>query len=219
MIARDRIGLLVGALLVAGASVRAGAAEVRGRVLDAAGQPVGQAVVFVRDLPPEVLPKAAAPPAVMDQVNTEFVPHVLPVVVGTEVRFPNHDQIHHHVYSFSRTKTFEIPLYKGDTAPPVRFDQTGVVKIGCNIHDWMSAVIVVVPSGYYAVTGADGAFSLGDLPAGTYGVASWHEQSTAKLEDVMQRVTVDGDPVALTFTLPLATARARRPMHGARVYR
>ena len=50
----------------------------------------------------------------MDQVNKEFVPHVLPVAVGTEVSFPNHDQIHHHVYSFSRTKTFEIPLYKGE---------------------------------------------------------------------------------------------------------
>jgi hypothetical protein len=65
---------------------------------------------------------------------------VLPIAVGTEVRFPNHDQIHHHVYSFSRVKSFDLPLWKGEEAPPVLFDAPGVVKVGCNIHDWMMGV-------------------------------------------------------------------------------
>ena len=109
--------------------------------------------VFVdRARRPALRAPADARTAVMDQVNKEFVPHVLPVAVGTEVSFPNHDQIHHHVYSFSRTKTFEIPLYKGEAAPPVRFDQVGAVKLGCNIHDWMSGVILVVPTPYFAMT-------------------------------------------------------------------
>ena len=95
-------------------------------------------MVFVDTLPPGVTaPSPTERTAAMDQVHKQFVPHVLPVVVGTAVTFPNHDQIHHHVYSFSRAKTFEMPLYKGENAPPVAFDQPGAVKIGCNIHDWM----------------------------------------------------------------------------------
>jgi len=82
-----------------------------------------------------------------------------------QVRFPNRDQIRHHVYSFSRPKRFELPLYKGEDAPPVLFDKPGVVKIGCNIHDWMSAIILVLPNDRFAVTREDGTFSLAvELP-------------------------------------------------------
>ncbi len=97
--------------------------------------------------------------ATLDQVDKTFVPGLLPIVVGTKVRFPNHDQIQHHVYSFSRTKTFELPLYKGEDAAPVLFDKVGVVKVGCNIHDWMSAIILVLPTPWFARTGADGTFT------------------------------------------------------------
>ena len=120
----------------------------------------------------------------MDQFNKTFVPEMLPIAVGTQVRFPNHDQIHHHVYSFSRTKRFELPLYKGEDAPPVLFDKPGVVKVGCNIHDWMSAIILVLPNDRFAVTKEDGTFSLPGtrLPA-TYTIAAWHAQSRDKTED------------------------------------
>src|SRR5262245_32969859 len=114
------------------------AAEVTGRVSDAKGEPIAEAVVFVQSLP-EGAPPPTPAPAVLDQVNKEFVPHILPIVVGSEVSFPNHDQIHHHVYSFSRVTSFEIPLYKGEHASPVLFDKLGAIKVGCNIHDWMSA--------------------------------------------------------------------------------
>src|SRR5262245_450842 len=136
------------------------AAEITGRVVDPKGEPVREAVVFVDQLPAGVTTPADGRTAVMDQVNKEFVPHILPVAVGTLVSFPNHDQIHHHVYSLSRTKTFEIPLYKGESAPPVLFDQPGAVKLGCNIHDWMSGVILVVPTSYLAVNEDNGTFTL-----------------------------------------------------------
>jgi plastocyanin len=185
------------------------AAEIRGHVVDAQGNSLRDAVVFIDQLPPGITPPASAGTAVMDQVNKEFVPHILPVVVGTEVSFPNHDQIHHHVYSLSRAKTFEIPLYKGDTAAPVRFDQPGAVKLGCNIHDFMSGVILVVPTPYFAMTGDDGAFTLGDLPAGTYGVVAWHEGSKVKVEDTRQTVAAGSGAAAVTFTLDIAERRPR----------
>ena len=204
---RQCAGVSLVSLLVLAGPLRA--AEITGRVIDAHGDPVRDAVVFVDQLPPGAAPTADARTAVMDQVNREFVPHVLPVAVGTEVSFPNHDQIHHHVYSLSRTKTFEIPLYKGETAAPVRFDQVGAVKLGCNIHDWMSGVILVVPTPYFATTDEQGAFTLRDVPPGTYGVVAWHEGSKVKLEDTRQSVAAGGGATPLTFTLDVTEPRMR----------
>lgn len=145
----------------------------------------------------------------MDQVNKEFVPHILPVAQGTLVSFPNHDQIHHHVYSLSRANTFEIPLYKGEAASPIRFDQVGAVKVGCNIHDWMSGVILVVPTPYFASTDEHGAFVVRNLPPGSYGVVAWAEGSKAKVDDTRQTLTASDTPTAATFTLDVAERRAR----------
>jgi plastocyanin len=189
-------------------------AAVTGRVLDAHGKGVPDAVVFVQA--PAGEPASAAHAAKMDQVDKTFVPGVLPIVVGTRVTFPNRDQIHHHVYSFSRTKSFELPLYKGTDAEPVLFDKPGVVKVACNIHDWMSAIILVLPTTHFAVTDANGAFTLSGLPDGAYQLAAWHERSRLKVETTAQPVRIGGEPTPVTFTLPLNAARARPAMRGAR---
>lgn len=110
-------------------------------VADAGGVLV-DAVVSLE--PARPAPPAAAKTAEMDQVNSQFVPAVLAVRTGTLVRFPNNDQIRHQVYSFSPAKRFELPLFQGTTATSVRFDQAGLVTIGCNIHDWMLGYIVVL---------------------------------------------------------------------------
>jgi plastocyanin len=189
--------------------------SVAGTVTGADGKGVAEAVVFVLT-PPAQTSSSHHAPQVVDQVDKTFVPEVLPVVVGTLVRFPNHDQIHHHVYSFSPAKTFELPLYKGEDAPPVLFDKVGVVKLGCNIHDWMSGTILVLPTPYFAVTDSDGRFVLRDLPAGTYKVSAWHALSKVKPEDAAQSVQVTQDEARVAFTLPLAAARPRRAVHGVR---
>jgi plastocyanin len=193
----------------------AAARTVTGQVLGQDGKPVANAVVFVQE-PASLQAAAASTSAIMDQFNKTFVPEMLPVAVGTQVRFPNRDQIRHHVYSFSRPKRFELPLYKGEDAPPVVFDKPGVVKIGCNIHDWMSAIILVLPNDRFAVTKEDGTFSLPALDAGKYTITAWHAQSKEKTEDIAQRVEIGGSDPQLTFKLSLAPVRARPATRGAR---
>lgn len=188
---------------------------ITGQVLGQDGKPVAQAVVFVQE-PASLSPAAASPSAIMDQLNKTFVPEMLPIAAGTQVKFPNRDQIRHHVYSFSRPKRFELPLYKGEEAPPVLFDKPGVVKIGCNIHDWMSAIVLVLPNDRFAVTGEDGTFSLPGLDAGKYAITAWHAQSRDKTQDVAQNVEIAGSGQPLNFKLSLAPVRARPATRGAR---
>ncbi|MBF7072340.1 methylamine utilization protein [Glaciecola sp. MH2013] len=94
--------------------------------------------------------------AVMDQVDEQFYPHILAIEKGTSVSFPNSDNIKHHVYSFSETKVFEQGLYKGRQAPPIVFEKSGVVDLGCNIHDWMLGYIYIADSALFAKTNKDG---------------------------------------------------------------
>ena len=187
---------------------------ITGRVVGEDGNGIPQAIVFVQT--PDAAPAAAPPAATMDQYNKTFVPDVLPIAVGTQVKFPNRDQIRHHVYSFSRAKRFELPLYRGEEAPPVLFDKAGVVKIGCNIHDWMSAIILVLPNSHYAVTDEAGRFTLPGIESGRYTLAAWHAQSRDKTEDTLQNVEVAGSDREIEFKLSLAPVRARPATRGAR---
>ena len=207
--------LLVSSLSLATAA-RAG--ELRGRVVASDGTGIAGAVVFVRTpVPPPAAAGTAARSAIMDQVDKQFVPHVLPIAVGTEVRFPNHDQIHHHVYSFSRVKSFDLPLSKGEEAAPVLFDTPGVVKVGCNIHDWMMGVILVVPTPFFATTDDGGAFVLHDAPTGDVTLTAWHEASETSIDDATRRVALDEKNIPdLVFTLAVRPDRARPATHGAR---
>ena len=164
--------------------------------------------------PPPTVNQPAA--AVVDQVEKTFVPGILPIMVGTYVRFPNHDQIQHHVYSFSPTKTFELPLYKGEAAPAVLFDKVGVVKIGCNIHDWMSGIILVLPTPHFTVTDSSGKYVLENVPEGNYTLVVWHAQSHVKPEDTAQQIQVREDVANVNFTLTLSPARLRPAVHGSR---
>lgn len=150
---------------------RAGDLEIRFK--DAKGKPVEHAVVVAHGAKTGVGAEGAKS-ATIDQIDKSFVPHVVVVVPGTRVSFPNSDDIRHHVYSFSEAKTFELPLYKGMPAEPVAFDEPGVIVLGCNIHDFMRGYIYVADSPLFAVSARDGVAKIAELPAGTYRVSIWH---------------------------------------------
>jgi plastocyanin len=138
---------------------------------DAAGRPLADVVVAVelRGRPS----KASGINAEMGQRERQFTPLLLVVQTGTAVHFPNFDTVRHHVYSFSPIKVFETKLYVGTPAQPTVFDKSGVATLGCNIHDRMSAHIVVVDSPLFARTDASGQARL-ELPAGEHQLRFWH---------------------------------------------
>ena len=163
-----------GALLAASAQ----AADVQVQVQDASGRPLADAVVFLES---EQARRQVRPVAGLEmaQNHKQFVPQVLIVPVGSEVRFPNHDTVRHHVYSFSPAKKFELKLYAGTPAQPVRFEQSGVVVLGCNSHDQMVGWVLVLDTPYYAQTSASGQAALSTVPAGRYRLRTWHARLPA----------------------------------------
>jgi plastocyanin len=205
--------LLVLALLATGgtppASARGG--HVEAIVKDQDGKPVVDAVVSMTPAGgPGSAPPTRPPDAVMDQVNKEFVPLVLPVMVGTAVSFPTRDNIRHHVYSFSSARKFELPLYIGTPAAPIVFDKPGPVALGCNIHDWMVAYIYVVATPHFAKTVADGKARLEGMPAGTYEARVWHARLRGATEATTKPITLTEDEEGrLTFTLSLKKPESR----------
>jgi hypothetical protein len=105
-----------------------------------------------------------------------FIPHVLPVQVGTTVEFANSDPLAHNVFSISSAKRFNLGLYGRGAVRRVRFDRPGVVQVLCNVHQEMSAYIVVIPNPFFARTGRDGRFRIEGVPAGQHRLRCWHEE-------------------------------------------
>lgn len=158
---------------------------------------------------------------VMDQINKEYVPHVLVVEKGTPVYFPNKDDIRHHVYSFSRAKKFELPLYKGTPAKPIVFDKTGVIKLGCNIHDWMLGYIYVVDTPYHAISDDNGRLKISGIPAGEVKVMVWHSRMKGKPEKTVKQIKLSaGDAASIEYQLKVRKEfRVRRaPRAGGSRY-
>ncbi|WP_409418985.1 methylamine utilization protein [Marinomonas sp. RS-M-Aa-14] len=137
------------------------------------GTPLDYSAVFFEPL--SFKPKAVSkdlPAVVISQKKQMFLPAITMLQTGTRVEFPNLDTVRHHVYSFSEAKTFDIKLYLGRAPSSELFDQSGVVALGCNIHDTMIAWVVVVDTPYFALTDKLGNATV-DLPAGDYQLKVW----------------------------------------------
>lgn len=206
---------ILAACVVTAFTVAAQAAVLSTVVLDSTGHPAADMVVVAQPASASTkVPASGAPsPAVMDQLNTQFVPYVLVVRAGTPVVFPNSDAIAHQVYSFSPAKRFSLGLYRGQAHPPVVFDQAGVVVVGCNIHDNMIGYIYVTDAPFFGKTDAHGRWQLDALPAGTYRVRVWSPRLARQEAVLEQNVTVEegaATPVAFKLTRPLQPAPAPR---------
>ncbi|MDF2641802.1 MAG: hypothetical protein K0R45_1074 [Pseudomonas sp.] len=204
---------LLAALLMAGMTV-ASAATFTALVVDPQGKPLADAVVTLKGA-------ASAPAAVMkadmDQRDQEFSPRVLAVHTGTQVKFPNSDNIRHQVYSFSPAKRFELRLYEGTPSEPLLFDKPGVVVLGCNIHDWMVGYIYVTDEPVFGVTDGNGALTLENVTPGHYEATLWHPRSEDMQPSAGGAVELPATGLTQRFSLPVepdADDQPSRPAPG-----
>ena len=120
------------------------------------------------------------------QKDAVFSPHVLPILVGTTVEWPNNDTICHNVFSMSEAKPFDLDLYKGN--PPekrVTFDQPGRVDVFCSIHANMHCVVLVIENPHFASTDGTGRYAISNVAPGTYRLKAWHERLPADEREIV----------------------------------
>jgi plastocyanin len=137
--------------------------------------------------------------AEMIQKNKTFTPHVLPILLGTAVDFPNYDPIFHNAFSNYNGQIFDIGLYAPGTSRAIVFRREGVVRVFCNIHPTMSAVIVVLKSPYFSVSNKNGDLKMTGVPPGTYRMHVFHERATEQTLDT------------LTMTVEISDERTQLP--------
>ena len=197
--------LLLAVIFSTWASLAAQDTSLRGRVevVHRSKHRSGSADVVVWLTPERSLESPVlAPPAHLIQKDKRFSPHVVAVRLGTEIEFPNQDPFFHDVFSIYRGKPFDLGLYESGTTRKVRFSQIGVSYIFCNIHPEMSAVVVVVPTPYFAITSSDGSFQISHLPPGRYKMEFWYElASEGELASLTQNMEVNTGTAPLAVTL------------------
>ncbi len=178
-------------------AVAAQAGTIHGKVTGAKGQ----SVVYIDAIAGKTVP-APSQHAVMDQKGLMFAPHILAILKGTTVDFKNEDSVEHNVFwpSISGNKSLGHNMGTWPTGQQrsFKFDTAGIVPLLCNVHPDMYGFIVVSPTPYYAITDKTGAFTISNVPNGTYSVTGWNERDKMRTHTV--QVTVNGD---VTATIPL----------------
>jgi plastocyanin len=141
-----------------------------------------------------------APRAQMTQRDETFDPHVLPVLRGSIVEFPNGDDVFHNVFSLSSAKTFDLGRYPKGSSRSLTFEKAGRVDVFCHIHSDMSAIVLVLDNAYFASPDIKGHFVIDSVPPGDYTVIGFHQ----RIKPVQRHVrVVAGETTKTVFTIPL----------------
>ncbi len=196
---RLRVIVLVASVIALG-PLAYGAQELNLELRAADGRPVPDLVVILEGSTEIRADNPSS--AIIEQRNKRFVPQISVIQTGTIVEFPNQDSVGHHVYSFARPNVFELPLYTSKLRPNVRFDEAGVVTLGCNIHDSMLGYVVVADTPHFGITNSRGELRLRDLPADTYQVKIWSPKiDPLQWKHVKELVLGESDETHLPITL------------------
>ena len=215
-IKRIKLRLLPCGLMLLAITQIAQSADFVAEIVDKAGKPVPDAVILVQTNEQSVAPNNNGVPenSIVDQKDKSFVPHVSVISPRTLVSFPNSDDTRHHVYSFSDAKTFELKLYRANDAPPVEFPKTGIVTLGCNIHDNMKAYLYVTDNPFHGVSDSSGMarvpYADSSLPLS---LIVWHPQLEAALELTNQAPDSAGHIARITLPIDWQTPQQGKDAH------
>ena len=198
VVVTNTIGLILGLLF----NFYTFAADVTISVTNVTGEPVKNVVIALEPTDKSNMPLDPTP-QVMDQIDTQFSPHILPVQKGANVSFPNSDSVQHHVYSFSQAKAFELKLYRDRKPQPLPFEKEGEVVLGCNIHDWMLGYVYVLDTPWFAKTGGNGNATI-TLPDGQYTLSLYSPLLQGSDKEIKKAVSINGTSnIKLNLTSPL----------------
>ena len=164
----------------------------------ASGPDTRNVVIFVNGLRPSTPP----PPmrARIAQKDEQFIPQVTAVTVGSTVDFPNDDPFFHNVFSLSKAATFDLGRYPSGSSRARTFGKPGIVKVFCDIHSHMTALVMVLDHPWFTIPAEDGTFTLPPVPAGEVTVVAWHE----RIGETRERVRITpGQTARLAFSLPV----------------
>ena len=173
-----------------------------------AGDP-SDAVVYLEGAKAKAKPAAAT----VSMKGKQFIPRVTVVPVGSTVSFPNDDPIFHNVFSLSSPNRFDLDLYKRPKSGAWTFASAGVVRVYCNIHPQMSAVVVVVDTPHFARPDKEGRFTIDDVPAGRYTLRAWHERGGEATQPVEIGAQA-GDPLAIHLDASKFKRQQHTNKHG-----
>ncbi len=174
----QRIGLVVVTSVALATASFAG--DITGKVTAKGARHAGDAVVYIDKIPGKTF-EPPKEPAVMDQKNMAFVPHVLPILVGTTVDFYNSDDVMHNVFTPDKcADRFNLGSWPKGIKKSYTFKKPCVAVILCNVHPEMSAYVVAVETPYFAVTAKDGSYTIKNVPPGKYTLKIWHEKLKGK---------------------------------------
>ena len=134
----------------------------------------------------------------MLQKDRHFMPHVLAISVGSTVDFPNRDPYYHNAFSNFSGQQFDTSLYPPGTSRGIAFKRPGIVRVFCNIHPTMSAIIAVLPNSWYDLTEPSGKFRIANVPPGEYQLRIFYERALPEnLQFLEHRITVTASGLAL----------------------
>lgn len=143
------------------------------------------AVVYLEGAPPTAAGPQGTNTIRMLQQGMQFSPGLMPVRTGTRVEFPNLDGFYHNVFSYSKARRFDLGRYlKDEKAPAVTFDQAGIVKLYCEIHEHMRGTIVVLDTPYFTKTDTNGTYRITGLPAGQFKLKAWIDEKLVREQPV-----------------------------------
>jgi plastocyanin len=176
------------AFLVLAMAFSATAGDLHGKVVCKGAKDCADAVVYVGTIAGKTFPSPKDHPKV-DQKNMAFIPHILPVLVGTTVDFLNSDAVLHNVFTPDAcADKFNLGTWPQGETKSYTFKKECAVVLLCKVHPEMEAYVVVVPTPYFSSVNADGSFHIGDVPDGSYTLKVWHP----KLKAAGKPVTVAG---------------------------
>ncbi|HXA82261.1 MAG TPA: carboxypeptidase regulatory-like domain-containing protein [Methylomirabilota bacterium] len=162
------------------------------------GNAVRNVVVYISAGAPYPGPVPSAP-VLFDQHGCQYTTHVLAFRAGQEVKISNSDPFAHNIHPLARVNREWNKLQPAGTPPfAYSYENEEFIAVKCNIHPWMQGYFAVLRTPYFAVTGDDGSFSLGDLPPGRYTITAWHETLGTRSQEI--EINSSGEPQTLNFT-------------------